>query len=139
MSHIAQQPDWLANAMARVSVHLVAGVAWIVSHFRIQNEMSHKPCYLGSWRQPAAFTWPCCRRSARHLIWTFHSEGNVLSFAQDIVQTLIVKFHQLIYTIHIISDVSTFRVSENVFLCWQIYWLYKRKSANVCFRVKNLV
>jgi len=58
---------------------------------------------------------------------------------KDIVQILTVKFRQLIYTIHIISDVSTFFVSENVLLCWQIYWLYKRKSANVCFRVKNLV
>jgi len=73
-------------------MRLVTGVALIVSHFRIQNEMSHKPCYLGSWRQPVAFTWHCCRRSARRLIWTFHSEGNVLSFAQDVVQALTVEF-----------------------------------------------
>jgi hypothetical protein len=30
-------------------------------------------------------------------------------------------FRQFIYTIHVISEVSTFRVGENVFLCWHIY------------------
>ena len=32
-----------------------------------------------------------------------------------------VAFTQFIYTIHIISELSIFHVSENVSLCWQIY------------------
>jgi hypothetical protein len=54
--------DWLDQTLVSFLdkfigvLHLYIDAAIILSDFRIPNEMSHKQCYLGVWRQPVAST-----------------------------------------------------------------------------------